>query len=111
MKKSEIKVEVTLDDHRVPQRINWSAADQNQIDQEAKAMLLSFFDAKKRETLKIDLWTKDMQVSEMDRFFYETLRSMADTYFRATSNQKLAREMQQFIQYFGEETELLPKKS
>jgi gliding motility-associated protein GldC len=111
MKKSEIKVEVTLDEHRVPQSINWSAADQNQIDQEAKAMLLAFFDAKKRETLKIDLWTKDMQVTEMDRFFYETLRSMADTYFRATSNQKLAREMQQFIQYFGEETELLPKKS
>ena len=111
MKKSEIKVEITLDEHRVPQKIYWSAPDQNQIGKEAKAMLLSFFDQEKRETLKIDLWTKEMQVVEMDRFFYETLRSMADTYFRATSNQKLAREMQQFIQYFGEETELLPKKS
>lgn len=109
MKKSEIKIEVSLDDHRVPETIQWSAPDQNQIDQGAKAMLLSFFDKDNRETLKIDLWTKDMQVVEMDRFFYQTLRSMVDTYFRATSNQQMAREMQQFVQYFGEQTEVIPK--
>lgn len=110
MKKSEIKVEVTLDEHRVPEEITWSAPDQNQLNEQAKAMLLAFFDRKNKETLKIDLWTKDMQVIEMDRFFYQTLRSMVDTYFKATSNQKLAREMQQFVQYFGEETQILPKK-
>ena len=111
MKKSEIKVQIELDEHKVPDQIKWSAPDQKQIDQEAKAMLLSFFDKQSRETLKIDLWTKDMQVVEMDRFFYQTLRSMVDTYFRATSNQNLAREMQKFVQYFGEQTEVIPKKN
>jgi len=111
MKKSEIKVEIELDDHKVPDLIRWSAPDQNQLEQEAKAMLLSFFDKNSRETLKIDLWTKDMQVVEMDRFFYQTLRSMVDTYFRATSNQNLAREMQKFVQYFGEQTEVIPKNN
>ncbi|MCB0664506.1 MAG: gliding motility protein GldC [Saprospiraceae bacterium] len=110
MKKSKINVEVTLDDHKVPEEITWSAPDQNQLNESAKAMLLSFFDRNSRETLKIDLWTKDMQVVEMDRFFYQTLRSMVDTYFRATSNQKLAREMQQFVQYFGEQTEIIRKE-
>ena len=74
-----------------------------------KAMLLSFFDEDTRDTLKIDLWTKEMQVVEMDRFFYQNLRAMADTYFRATKNQELANHMQQFANYFGEKTEVIPK--
>ena len=72
-------------------------------------MLLSLFDRKTLETQKIDLWTHDMQVMEMDRFFYQTLRGLADTYFRATQNKDLAIEMQKFVHYFGEKTEVLPK--
>jgi len=72
-------------------------------------MLLSIFDRESMETLKIDLWTKDMQVIEMDRFFFQTLRAMADTYYKATQNAQLANEMQRFVQYFGEKTEILPK--
>ena len=33
-------------------------------------MLLSLFDKDDLDTLKIDLWTKDMQVMEMDRFWH-----------------------------------------
>ena len=76
--------------------------------EECKAMLLSLFDKDTEETLKIDLWTKDMQVVEMDRFFYHTLRAMADTYFKATQNKDLAVDMQRFVQYFGEKTETIP---
>jgi gliding motility-associated protein GldC len=77
--------------------------------QEAKAMLLAFFDKETKDTLKIDLWTKEMQVMEMDRFFYQTLRALADTYQRATSNSQLAESMQQFAKYFGEKVELIKK--
>jgi hypothetical protein len=35
---------------------------------------------------------------------------MADTYYKATKNQKLANHMQQFAQFFGEETEILAKE-
>ena len=108
-KKSQIKIDVTLGENRIPEEISWSALDQNQIDQKAKAMLLALFDEENKETLKIDLWTKDMQVVEMDRFFYQTLRGLAETYFRATNNQKLAGAMQQFAQYFGEETEIISR--
>ena len=57
----------------------------------------------------MDLWTKDMQVNEMDRFFFQTLRALADTYFKATQNAQMATEFQRFVQYFGEKTEILPK--
>jgi hypothetical protein len=43
----------------------------------------------------------------MDRFFFQTLRGMADTYFKATQNRELAVDMQRFVQYFGEKTEIL----
>lgn len=108
-KTSDINIRVHLGENKVPSKIEWTAVDQDQIDQEAKAILLSLFDPNTKETLRIDLWTDAMQVAEMDRFIFHTLRGMADSYFRATNNQKLASAMQQFVQFFGEETEILKK--
>ena len=110
-KTSDINIRVHLGEKKIPSKIEWTAADQNQVDQEAKAMLLSLFDPKSKETLRIDLWTGAMQVAEMDRFIFHTLRGLADTYFRATNNQKLASAMQQFVQFFGEETAILKKEN
>jgi len=109
MSSSDIKITIDLDDDKVPSRISWLATDQDMEPTEAKAFLLALFDKDHKETLKIDLWTKEMEVIEMDRFFYHTLRAMADTYMRATGNGKLAGAMQQFANYFGEEVEAIPK--
>ncbi|MCP3930002.1 MAG: gliding motility protein GldC [Bacteroidetes bacterium] len=111
-KTSEIKIKVGLDEKNIPLKMSWKASDgaKDGKEEECKAMLLSLFDVKTKDTLKIDLWTTDMQVMEMDRFFYHTLRSLADTYFRATQNKELANQMQQFAQYFGEKTSILPKE-
>ena len=110
-KTSEIKLTVGLDKESVPVKINWATADgpNGPVDSEAKAFLLSIFDKESKDTLKIDLWTKEMQVNEMDRFFFQTLRAMSDTYFKATQNSQLATDMQRFVQYFGEQTEIIPK--
>lgn len=113
VKSSNIIIEVGLDKDNIPSEISWKASDDSGEDpaQECKGMLLSLFDSKSRDTLKIDLWTKEMQVQEMDMFFYQTLRSLGDTYFKATQNQKLASDMQKFVQYFGEETNIVKKGS
>lgn len=108
-RKTNIHITVTLDENNVPEQIEWQAEDQQQGPQECKAMLLSLFDATRHETLKIDLWTKEMQVIEMDRFFFQSLRAMADTYYKSTQNAKLAGEMQSFVRHFGEQTEIIPK--
>jgi hypothetical protein len=51
-----------------------------------------------------------MQVMEMDRFMYQMLRYLSQTYLRATQNKDMAEEMAKFAHYFGEKTEILPKE-
>lgn len=111
VKTSEITVRVGLDANRVPVHIEWSASDRNEgAPEPCKAMALALFDKEHRDTLRIDLWTKEMQTLEMDRFMYQTLRSLSQTYLRATQNAALAEDMAKFAQYFGEQTEIIPKQ-
>ena len=110
-KNTKLEIRVGLNKKNVPLQIEWESDDNPKGNtlHSSKAMLLSLFDRKTLETQKIDLWTHDMQIMEMDRFFYQTLRGLADTYYRATQNRELAIEMQKFVHYFGEKTEVLPK--
>jgi gliding motility-associated protein GldC len=109
VKNSEIKVRVGLNAEQVPVRLDWMAEDDPAGAKwsEIKAMLFSIFDKDSRDTLKIDLWTNEMRVDEMNRFYYQVFRSMTDTYFQATQNAEMANEMRSFVQYFGEKTEVL----
>lgn len=103
---SEIKIIVELDENRVPEKLTWSAQDGGVKQEEAKAMMLSVWNGKVQETLRIDLWTKDMPVDEMKLFFHQTLVAMADTFQRATQDEKMADTMKDFCDYFAEKLEL-----
>lgn len=103
---SEIKITVELDENRVPERLAWSAQDGGVDKEDAKAMMLSVWDSKAQETLRIDLWTKDMPVDEMKLFFHQTLVAMSDTFQRATQDEKMADTMKDFCDYFAEKMEL-----
>ena len=105
-----IAVSVGLNKERMPVKMDWTADDASGDSHPVKAMLLSLFDEESLDTVKIDLWTVEMQVMEMDRFFFQTLRGLADTYFKATQNAELATDMQKFVQYFGEKTGIIPSK-
>lgn len=111
VKKSSIKIDIGLNEEKVPVAMHWAASDSPDAGKSrpCKAMMLAMFDSENKDTLRIDLWTKEMQVIEMDRFFFQTMKSMADSYFKATQNAELASAMQQFVQYFGEKTEIIPK--
>lgn len=103
---SEIKVTVALDNNKIPEKLYWSAQDADIVNERAKAMLLSIWDHKSQETLRIDLWTKDMPVDEMKKFFHQTLVAMADTFQRATNDERMAATMRDFCDYFAEKLEL-----
>ncbi|BCY27378.1 gliding motility protein GldC [Flavobacterium okayamense] len=105
-KKSDIKISVGLDENNVPEKLLWSAKDGGVDAAEAKAMLLSIWDHNQKETLRIDLWTKDMPVDEMKQFFHQTLVAMADTFERATTDEKMSATMRDFCDYFAEKLEL-----
>jgi len=103
---SKISINVGLDENKVPETLHWSAEDGNIANEEAKAFLLSVWDSKTKESLKIDLWTKDMPVDEMRVFFHQTLVAMTDTFYSATQDEKMAATMKDFTDYFAEKLEL-----
>ena len=106
MKTSDIKITVGLDENNVPDKLLWTAQDGGIEQEEAKALLLSVWDSKAKETLRIDLWTKDMPVDEMKQFFHQTLVAMADTFQRATADEKMSDTMRDFCEYFAEKMDL-----
>jgi len=100
--KSEIKIDVSLDENKVPEKLFWSADDGGIKDMEAKALLLSVWDSNNKDTYKINLWTKEMPVNEMIQFFHQTLVAMADTFETATSDDKMSATMRDFCDYYAE---------
>lgn len=106
---SEIKINVTLDENKIPETLRWTAEDGGVDNEAAKAVLLSVWDHKSKESLRIDLWTKDMPLDEMKIFFHQTLSAMTDTFERATNDAKMSATMRDFCDYFAEKLEL--KKS
>src|SRR3970282_2535166 len=86
---SEIKFLIELDENRVPEKLMWTAKDGGVEAEEAKAIILSIWDSKAKESMRIDLWTKDMPVDEMKCFFHQTLVAMSEPYKRVTVDEKM----------------------
>jgi gliding motility-associated protein GldC len=103
---STIELNVELDENRVPEKLYWSAQDGGITNEEAKAMMLSVWDSNTKESLRIDLWTKDMPIDEMKVFFHQTLVAMSDTFNRATQDEKMTAAMKDFCDYFAEKLKL-----
>lgn len=103
---SEIKFLIELDENRVPEKLLWTAKDGGVELQESKAIMLNVWDSKAKESMRIDLWTKDMPVDEMKVFFHQTLVSMAETFRRATNDEKMSDTMLDFCDYFAEKLDL-----
>ena len=108
-KKTDIVINVELDENKIPEKMSWSAKDGGVSDQQTKAILFSSWDHINKETMKIDLWTKDMPVDEMNVFIHQTLVSLSQSFFKATNNEKMTDSFKQFCDYFSEKLELKKK--
>lgn len=94
MKKSTIQFTVELDEQNVPERITWDASDKPEDqDPQTRSISLSIWDSELKNTLRIDLWTKDMPVNEMKRFYIDCIGGLAQSTLRATGDEKMASEM------------------
>ncbi len=65
-------------------------------------MLLALWDPKQRNAMRIDLWTREMTIQEMNEFVFQTLMSLADSYTSATQNRNIGAEMKIFAREFIE---------
>ena len=108
MKQSEIKFTVSLDENKLPVTIDWEASDSGEKSS-CKSAMIALWDSRENNTLRIDLWTKDMMVDEMKVFFHQTLLSMADTLKRATGEDKIAEDLKDYCAHFADKMNLLKK--
>ena len=103
----DINITVTLDDNDIPEGITWNATDlSGQQEANCRAMFLSMWDHEKNDTLRLDLWTKEMSRDEMKIFFHQTLVTMADTLENATEEEQMAEDMRDFTSYFADKMEI-----
>ena len=94
MKKSDINITVELDDQNIPEKITWDADEKDQPGaSETKSMSLSLWDEKTKNTLRIDLWTKDMPVEDMKRFYIDCLGGLAQSVLNSTGDDYMSSEL------------------
>lgn len=100
MKTTEIIFKVTVDENNLPQQITWNAPDTGD-GSECKSMMIALWDAKENNTLRIDLWTKDMMVDEMKKFFHQNVFTLTDTYVRATGDEATGVKIKALLNEIG----------
>jgi gliding motility-associated protein GldC len=95
----------------VPESFDWNASDtEGERSANCKAMILSMWDPEKQDTLRLDLWTKEMKIDEMKYFFFQTFMTMADSYKRATGEEEVTKKMQEFAREFAKESGISEEK-
>lgn len=110
VRKSTINIEVGLNANNLPLDMRWSSTDGGEDKQQARAMMLSLWDPNENNTMKIDLWTKEMSIEEMKQFFHQTLLTMADTFEKATGETKITEDLRDYCYHFAEKMEILPER-
>ena len=105
--KQSIKFEIELDENHLPLNIEMKASEGASNESNLKALMLSAWAAKTKETLRIDLWTKDMPVNEMFIMYHQTLVSMANTLEKSTGHDKLAGALKDYCEFFAKETKII----
>ena len=94
MKKSTINFSVELDSNNFPEKIFWNATDKPDAGfSETKSISIALWDPQQMNTLRIDLWTKDMPVEEMKKFYLDCLGGLAQSALSSTGDEYISNEM------------------
>lgn len=98
MSNSKIVFDIELDKENIPEKITWSATDnpQGETPVETKAVSIALWDQADKHSLRIDLWSKDMPVDEMKKFYIECIAGLGDGIKRSTNDEKMALQIHEF---------------
>ncbi|HMQ00479.1 MAG TPA: gliding motility protein GldC [Cyclobacteriaceae bacterium] len=95
MRKTSITFNIDLDEKNIPEKIQWEATDKPDPGlSETKSLSVALWDHTQKNTLRIDLWAKDMPVDDMKRFYIDCLGGMAQSMMNATGDEFMATETQ-----------------
>lgn len=106
MPSSKIIIEVITDEKHIPEKIKWEAP-QLMEKGESKSVALALWDGKANNTLRMDVWTKDMTTDEMKKFLLQNIITLCDTYEKATSDQNISNKIKQFILEMAKEEKVI----
>ena len=93
MKKSKINFTIELDEENIPEKISWEASDNPDLPSETRAVTISLWDHSQLNTMRIDLWTKDMEIGDMKRFYIDCLGGMAQSLLSSTGDEAMSTEI------------------
>ena len=93
MRNTEINFKIDLDENSYPEKITWRASDAENVLNDSKAISLNVWDHNQQNTLRIDLWTKEMMVDDMKKFFIDCLGGLAQTIQNSTGDTYLSGEV------------------
>src|SRR6185369_13405552 len=94
MKTSEINFKVELDSNNVPEKIWWDATEKPEAGlTETKSISISLWDHVQKNTMRIDLWSKEMPVEEMKRFYIDCLGGLAQSILSSTGDEQMSGEI------------------
>lgn len=110
VKTSEVVIKIGLNDNNLPVGMKWTAKDGSIENAPAKAMLLSLWDPTENNTMKMDLWTKDMSIEEMKQFFHQTLLTLSDSFERATGEHTICEDLRDYCYHFADKMNILPEE-
>lgn len=93
-KQSEIKFKIELDQDNIPDKITWDADHKETPGYtETKSISVSLWDHDKKNTLRIDLWSKEMPVDEMKRFYIDCIGGISQTILSSTGDEFMSNEI------------------
>jgi gliding motility-associated protein GldC len=93
MRKTHVNFSIELDEKNVPQKIQWDASDKpDAAPSDTKSISISLWDQAQKNTLRIDLWTNDMPVEEMKRFYIDCIGGLAQSILSSTGDEFMASE-------------------
>ena len=105
--KKILKFEVTLDENNLPEGIDMLGDEVDDSSINLKALMVVAWDSKKKETLRVDIWTKDMPVNDMFILYHQNMMGMATSLEKSTGEGKLAEGLRDYCAFFAEKTKIL----
>ncbi len=94
MKKSTINFTIELDSNNIPEKIEWDATEKPESGlSETKAISINLWDHVQKNTMRIDLWAKDMPVDDMKRFYIDCVGGLSQSVLSSTGDEYIANEM------------------
>jgi gliding motility-associated protein GldC len=101
MRQTKITINVELDENHIPEKLTWNAEDSGIHNEETKSAMISVWDDKTMEALRIDLWTKEMPLDQMKMFIHQSIVSLGQTYQRASGEDDVAEWLEEMANEFA----------